>query len=100
MSMSPELCCGQPYNNKSDVWSLGCILYELTTLRKPFEAQSLNQLVVKIMISAFAPIPHTYSRQLAVLIGQPLQKAAVKRTSINSILRIPYVMQHIPRSTT
>ena len=27
--MSPEVCCDKPYNNKSDVWALGCVLYEL-----------------------------------------------------------------------
>jgi serine/threonine protein kinase len=98
MSMSTELCSGQPYNTNTDVWSLGCLLYELTTLRKTFEAQSLNLLIMKIMKSAFASIPHTYSRQLAVLIGQLLQKDAVKRASVNSILRMSYVMQRIPPS--
>ncbi len=36
--MSPELCEGQPYNEKSDIWSLGCVLYELCTLKHPFDA--------------------------------------------------------------
>ena len=36
--LSPELCEEKPYNNKSDIWSLGCVLYELCTLRHPFEA--------------------------------------------------------------
>ncbi len=31
--LSPEICQQKPYNNKSDVWSLGCVLYELTTLK-------------------------------------------------------------------
>eukprot|EP00731_Ephydatia_muelleri_P018111 Em0011g151a len=35
--ISPEICQGQVYGKKSDIWSLGCILYELTTLRKAFE---------------------------------------------------------------
>ena len=36
--LSPELCEEKPYNNKSDIWSLGCVLYEMCTLRHPFEA--------------------------------------------------------------
>lgn len=35
--ISPEICEGKMYATKSDMWALGCILYELTTLRKAFE---------------------------------------------------------------
>ena len=37
---SPELCEEKPYNHKSDIWSLGCVLYELCTFRHPFEANN------------------------------------------------------------
>ena len=33
--MSPEICDNQPYNAKSDVWSMGCLLYEVARLRRP-----------------------------------------------------------------
>lgn len=36
--LSPELCTGNPYNAKSDVWALGCVLYEMCTLKHPFDA--------------------------------------------------------------
>ena len=38
--LSPELCQERPYNHKSDIWSLGCVLYELCTFKHPFEATS------------------------------------------------------------
>jgi NIMA (never in mitosis gene a)-related kinase len=38
--LSPELCEEKPYNHKSDVWSLGCVLYELCAFRHPFEANN------------------------------------------------------------
>ena len=38
--LSPEICEEKPYNDKSDVWALGCILYELCIFRHPFEARS------------------------------------------------------------
>ena len=38
--LSPEVCEDRPYNNKSDIWALGCVLYELCTLRHPFEAKN------------------------------------------------------------
>jgi NIMA (never in mitosis gene a)-related kinase len=38
--LSPEVCEDRPYNNKSDIWSLGCVLYEMCSLRHPFEAKN------------------------------------------------------------
>lgn len=47
--MAPEACQSEPYTSKSDVWALGCILYELCTLKKAFEADNLLGLVFKIV---------------------------------------------------
>lgn len=38
--LSPEVCEDRAYNDKSDIWSLGCILYELCALKHPFEAKN------------------------------------------------------------
>ena len=43
--LSPEACESQPYTYKSDIWALGCVLYELCTLRHPFEAKNLITLL-------------------------------------------------------
>ncbi len=40
--LSPEICSGEKYNFKTDIWMLGCLLYELCTLHKPFEGDSLH----------------------------------------------------------
>ena len=47
--MSPEICQSKPYNYTSDVWSLGCILYELCTLQHAFSGENLLGLVFKIV---------------------------------------------------
>jgi len=47
--MSPEVCQSKGYSYKSDVWSLGCILYELCTLKHAFHSENLLGLVFKIV---------------------------------------------------
>ena len=46
--LSPEICEEKPYNEKSDVWALGCILYEMCTYNHPFEAKTQAGLILKI----------------------------------------------------
>ena len=55
--MPPEACQSMPYTSKSDVWSLGIILYELCTLRQPFQCDNLLGLVMKIVTEEPDPIP-------------------------------------------
>ena len=47
--VSPEMCRNKPYNEKSDIWALGCILYELLTFNHPFTATNQAALFIKIL---------------------------------------------------
>ena len=62
--MSPEQINEQKYNEKSDIWSLGCIIYEMAALRPPFKAQNHLSLAMKIKAGKFDRIPETYSDEL------------------------------------
>ena len=66
--MSPELFRNKPYSYKSDVWSLGCILYELCNFKHAFDAQSYNALAMKILNGKYAPINNIYSQNFRDLI--------------------------------
>lgn len=45
---SPEVWSDMPYNGKCDIWSLGCVLYELASFRPPFMANDIPSLKKKI----------------------------------------------------
>uniref|UniRef100_A0A672GUF1 non-specific serine/threonine protein kinase n=1 Tax=Salarias fasciatus TaxID=181472 RepID=A0A672GUF1_SALFA len=87
--ISPELCEGKPYNQKSDIWALGCVLYELASLKRAFEAANLPALVLKIMSGAFAPISDRYSPELRQLILNMLNLDPSKRPQLNEIMALP-----------
>uniref|UniRef100_A0A8B9F167 non-specific serine/threonine protein kinase n=1 Tax=Amazona collaria TaxID=241587 RepID=A0A8B9F167_9PSIT len=95
--LSPEICENQPYNNKTDIWSLGCVLYELCALKHPFEGNSLHQLVLKICRGRFHPVSPNYSYDLRILISQLFKVSPRDRPSINSILRKPFLQKLILR---
>lgn len=71
---SPEVCAGKRYTKKSEIWSAGCILYEMTCLHKTWEGPSLPVIINKIVRGSFAPIRGTYSQGLRKLIRELLEK--------------------------
>ena len=86
--LSPEVWENKPYNNKSDIWAIGCLFYELTTLKHVFEAGCLKNLMLKIVRgSGYPPISNKYSQDTRTLIGNLLKKNPQDRPSLNSILR-------------
>ncbi|XP_073518725.1 serine/threonine-protein kinase Nek3-like isoform X2 [Phyllobates terribilis] len=83
----PEIWENLPYNNKSDVWSLGCVLYEICTLKHPFQAGSWKNLILKICQGTYSPLPSQYSYDLRSLIKQIFRKDPRQRPSVNTILK-------------
>eukprot|EP00967_Tisochrysis_lutea_P014469 scaffold16241_cov20-Tisochrysis_lutea.AAC.1 len=71
--LSPELCEDRPYNRKSDVWALGCVLYELCTLKRAFDGQSLPALCQSNYVSM--PEILCFSAQL---VSQPARASALQ----------------------
>jgi NIMA (never in mitosis gene a)-related kinase len=58
---SPEVWQDQPYDHKSDIWSLGCVLYEITTLKPPFRAEDMEGLFKKVIKGYYPKIPPHFS---------------------------------------
>jgi len=87
--LSPEICQETPYNHKSDIWSLGCILYEMLSLNHAFDAVSMKGLVLKILQGNFPPPPEHYSRDLKDLLALLLKTNPDQRPGIEDVLEHP-----------
>lgn len=82
------MCEGRGYDTKSDMWSLGCVLYETIELRRPFEAVSLPQLVAKITSAEYEPISRRYTDALDSLVGRMLHRDPAVRPSAQRVFEI------------
>ncbi|KAJ8254932.1 hypothetical protein GJAV_G00198990 [Gymnothorax javanicus] len=89
--MSPELCQDVPYSSKSDIWALGCLLFEMCALKPPFTAKNLLSLFYKIVKGEYGKIPEVYSENLFSLIGKMLCLTPEDRPSASCILNMAYV---------
>ena len=54
---SPEVWKDKPYDNKSDIWSLGCIIYEMAALNPPFRAQNMDGLFKAVLSGMYPKLP-------------------------------------------
>ncbi|XP_019402960.1 PREDICTED: serine/threonine-protein kinase Nek4 isoform X6 [Crocodylus porosus] len=80
---------------QSDVWALGCCVYEMATLKHAFNAKDMNSLVYQIIEGKLPPMPKDYSPQLVELIRTMLSKKPEERPSVKTILRQPYIKHQI-----
>ncbi|KAL4435740.1 hypothetical protein ABPG74_018291 [Tetrahymena malaccensis] len=89
--LSPEVCENKPYTYQSDIWALGCVLFEMCSLKHPFVSESLMALVVKIIREPNPNIPNMYSSDLNCLIQILLAKKPESRPRTKQILSFPFV---------
>ncbi|KAI9343471.1 kinase-like domain-containing protein [Zopfochytrium polystomum] len=89
--MSPELVNETQYNSKSDIWALGCVIYELCSLEPPFQSKTQAGLEQKIKQGKFEPLPGMYSADLNGVIRAMLNVNYMKRPSAAEILKIPRI---------
>ena len=93
--LSPEILENKPYDAKSDIWSLGVLLYEMMTFKMPFNANSLPMLSVKIMRGNYPPPPAVYTKDLREIVSKCLTVIPSRRPSIQEILRMPIIQNRI-----
>ena len=93
--MSPELFRNQPYSYKSDIWSLGCVLYELISLRHAFDAREMKGLVQKILRGNYTPIPPSASKDCRDLVKKLLDLSPKSRPSVTEVLSMPFIRKQM-----
>lgn len=93
--LSPELCKDIPYSSKSDVWALGCLLFEMAALKPAFDAANLVSLFYKIVKGEFAPIPEHCSKDMRDLISGILQKDPDQRPTAHKLLEHPTLTKYV-----
>lgn len=87
--MSPEICAAERYTIKSDIWALGCIMYELCAREPPFNAKSHYELVSKIKTGRYPALPSCYSDELGATIRECLRTNPDNRPSTFHLLQLP-----------
>ncbi|KAF3402414.1 G2-specific protein kinase nimA [Talaromyces pinophilus] len=89
--MSPEICAAEPYTLHSDIWALGCIMYELCQKAPPFNAKTHIQLVQRIREGKYPPLPDLYSAELKSVIASCLRVNPDQRPDTATLLNLPVV---------
>ena len=82
----PEVWTNKAYTPKCDIWSLGCVMYELTALKPPFVAKNIKDLQKKVTKGEYSPIPDHFSKNLEELIGACLNVNPLTRLGASELL--------------
>ncbi|KAJ4333593.1 G2-specific serine/threonine protein kinase [Didymella glomerata] len=89
--MSPEICKAEQYGPHSDIWALGCIIYEMCAKQPPFNAKTHFDLIQKIKSGRYPDIPACYSAELRKVIASCLQVTPDHRPDTAALLNLPIV---------
>ena len=92
---SPEVWKDNPYNLKSDIWSLGCLCYEILMLKTPFRAETMEGLFRKVMKGKYPEISKKYSNKFDYVISWMLQLKPEERPTTEDILKLPEIVDKI-----
>ena len=95
--MPPEVCKGEPYGTKADIWTIGCIIYELAMLKKPFEGNSMTSVFNDIINKKLDDIPDTVNTDVKMLIMFMLEKDPNWRPSIWEISNYPCISSRLKK---
>ena len=98
--MAPEMLNNLPYDYKVDIWSLGCIIYELCALEVPFNGNNMGELIKNIKSGRYIPIPNIYSNDLKKIIALMLQINPAKRISSKELLYLPIIKSKINKNVS
>ena len=93
--MPPEVCKGEKYGEKADIWAIGCILYELAVLWKPFDSDSIHGVFNLIINQPLDPIPEDVDTDIRMLIITLLDKNHSKRPTIWDLAKLPCIQSRI-----
>eukprot|EP00127_Corallochytrium_limacisporum_P002867 Clim_evm46s142 gene=Clim_evmTU46s142 len=85
--LSPELCERKSYSFATDIWSMGCVFYEMMSLKHAFSARDIKHLLVQILTGKYPPLPHFYSRQLREVVYSMLAMDQAERPSIRAVCK-------------
>ena len=88
---APEVWMEKPYGLKSDIWSLGCVLYEIISLHCPFRGENVVELYNKILVGEFSRIPNKLSDELNWIVLHMINLDIDKRLSCDELLRCQYI---------
>ncbi|NXH95784.1 NEK11 kinase, partial [Pachycephala philippinensis] len=95
--MSPEVLKHQGYNTKSDIWSLGCILYEMCCMNHAFTGQNFLSVVLKIVEGETPSLPDRYPSKLNAVLCSMLSKNPSLRPAASEILKSPYIDEQLKK---
>eukprot|EP00192_Tetraselmis_astigmatica_P009346 CAMPEP_0117666422 /NCGR_PEP_ID=MMETSP0804-20121206/10368_1 /TAXON_ID=1074897 /ORGANISM="Tetraselmis astigmatica, Strain CCMP880" /LENGTH=850 /DNA_ID=CAMNT_0005473967 /DNA_START=656 /DNA_END=3208 /DNA_ORIENTATION=+ len=98
--MSPEILECKPYDFKSDIWSLGCVLVEMATLKHAFDASDMSGLVMKVLRGTVLPLPPHYSEQLSALANKLLSRSPRGRPSFDMIFSAEFLQDVYQKATS